>query len=48
MKILKRTAPFDNLENASAPLSSQNIKLNLSNKAELFVTRRRVRERSAL
>ena len=37
MKILKRTAHFDNLENASAPLASQNIKLNIPKKTKLFV-----------
>ena len=37
MKILKRTAHFDSLENASAPLSSQNIKLNIPKKTKLFV-----------
>ena len=37
MKILKRTAHFDSLENASAPLTSQNIKLNIPKKTKLFV-----------
>ena len=37
MKILKRTAHFDNLENASTPLTSQNIKLNIPKKTKLFV-----------
>lgn len=37
MKILKRTAHFDNLENASAPLIGQNIKLNIPKKTKLFV-----------
>ena len=37
MKILKRTAHFDDLETASTPQSSQNIKLNIPKKTKLFV-----------
>ena len=37
MKILKRTAHFDDLEAASTPMTSQNLKLNIPKKTKLFV-----------
>ena len=49
MKILKRTAHFEDLEMASTPLMNQNIKLNVPKKTKLFVDQTlRERESSVL
>ena len=37
MKILKRTAHFEDLETATAPLANKNLKLNVPKKTKLFV-----------